>query len=232
LFALTVSASGLLFARNSQPAKGSEPMDTGAGPSGTSGLPFGPIIPSEHPKVTLNPDQSINKKPTDKITGEPTKRVVLEIFKVNGEPFDGVLSDSDIYELWECLAGDRDVREIYQKGCKVVLTSVLLKHQSVNFSLRYSVGYEQIKGVCLRIAYNLKKEIQLTELSTKPEFSINKKGAFRTDVYRVRLPDFDRIAYTLGEEITVTLQNTLFRFSDEEMLAWVGAFGKITSPPR
>jgi len=98
---------------------------------------------SEHPKVTLNPDQSIGKKPTDKISGEPTKRIVLEIFKVNGEPFDGVLSDSDLYELWECLAGERDAREIHQKG------------------------YEQIKGVCLRVAYNLKKEIQLTELSTK-----------------------------------------------------------------
>jgi len=48
----------------------------------------------------------------------------------------------------------------------------------------------------------------------------------------VRLPDFDKIAYTLGEEITVTLQNTLFRFTDEEMIAWVGAFGTTTSPPR
>lgn len=106
-----------------------------------SGLPFGPIIPSSHPKVTLNPDQTINKKPTDKITGEPTKRIVVEIFRVNGEPFDGVLSDSDLYEIWECLG--RDVREIHQKGS------------------------EQIKGVCLRVAYNLKNEIQLTELSTK-----------------------------------------------------------------
>jgi len=55
-------------------------MDTGAG--APAGLPFGRIVPSEHPKVTLNPDQSIGKKPTDKISGEPTKRIVLEIFKV------------------------------------------------------------------------------------------------------------------------------------------------------
>jgi len=121
----------------------------------------------------------------------------------------------------------------------------------LDYLLTFQIGYEQIKGVCLRVAFNLKQEIQLTELSTKvslvlskwsnlvsstttfqPEFAINKKGAFRTDVYRVRLPDFDRIAYTLGEEITVTLQNTLFRFTDEEMLAWVGAFGKTTSQPR
>jgi len=125
---------------------------------------------------------------------------------VNGEPFDGVLSDSDIFELWECMG--QEVREIHGKG------------------------YEQIKGVCLRIAYTLKNPIQLTSLSTKPEFAVNKKGAFRTDVYRVRLPDFDRIAYTLGEEITVTIQNTLFRFTDKEMLAWIGAFGEITSQPR
>lgn len=61
---------------------------------------------------------------------------------------------------------------------------------------------------------------------------MNKKGAFRTDVYRVRLPDFDRIAYKLGEEVTVTIQNTLFRFTDEEMLDWIGAFGVLTSKPR
>jgi len=93
-------------------------------------------------------------------------------------------------------------------------------------------GYEQVKGVCLRIAYTLKNPVQLTALSTKPEFAVNKKGAFRTDVYRIRLPDFDRIAYTLGEEVTVTIQNTLFRFTDEEMLAWIGAFGDVTSRPR
>jgi len=83
---------------------------------GAEGIRFGPIIPSDHPKVTLNPDQGINQKPTDKVTGEPTKRVVLEVFKVNGEPFDGVLSDSDIFELWECLG--QDICEIYGKGVK------------------------------------------------------------------------------------------------------------------
>jgi len=105
-------------------------MDTtGSG----QGLLFGPIVPSEHPKVTLNPDENIGRKPTDIITGdgrllmlvcrlltwdsnsgEPTRRIVLEVFKVNGEPFDGVLSDTDIFELWECLG--RDVCEIHQKG--------------------------------------------------------------------------------------------------------------------
>jgi len=69
------------------------------------------------------------------------------------------------------------------------------------------------------VAYILKTPIQLTTLSTKPEFTINKKGAFRTDVYRVRLPDFDQIAYVLGQEVTITIQNTLFRFSNEPSLA-------------
>jgi len=153
---------------------------------------------------------------------------VVEIFKVNGEPFDGVLSDSDLYELWECLG--RDAVEILQKGLSVI--SLIISKLKGFRDQTFFIGSEQIKGVCLRVAYNLREAIQLTELSTKPEFAINKKGAFRTDVYRVRLPDFDKIAYTLGEEITVTVQNTLFRFSDEELLGWIGAFGDLTSRPR
>lgn len=127
----------------------------------TSDAPSGPIIPADHPKISLSVDQDIGKKPTDKTAGVPSRRIVLEVFKVNGVAFDGVLSVSDIFEIWECLG--RDAKEILQHG------------------------YEQINGVCLRIAYNLKEPIQLTEVSTKPEFCINKKGAFKTDVYRIRL---------------------------------------------
>lgn len=76
--------------------------------------PTGPIVPPEGPRITLTIDQGLAKKPTDKTTGEPVIRVVLEIFRVNGEPFDGILSDTDLFEIWECLG--REVTEIQQKG--------------------------------------------------------------------------------------------------------------------
>jgi len=175
------------------------------GPAVPPGPILGPIT-SVHPKVTLNADQDIAKKPTDKTTGLPSHRVVIEIFWVNGELFDGVLSDSDLFELWDCLG--REVTEIKKKGS------------------------EQIKGVCLRVAYFLKEPVQLTDISTKPEFAVNKKTAFRTDVYRIRLPDFDAIAYTLGQEVTITIQNTLFRFSEGEMVEWIRPFGEVIGVPR
>lgn len=78
----------------------------------------------------------------------------------------------------------------------------------------------------------LKKAILLTSLSLKPEFEVNKEGNSRTDVIRIRLPDFDSIAYELGQEVTVTVQNTMFCVTVDEMTAWLRPFGEITNPPR
>jgi len=68
----------------------------------------------------------------------------------------------------------------------------------------------------------------------KPEFDVNKisSSGLKTEVYRIRLPDFEEIAYELGQEVTVTIQNTLFVVTVEEMTAWIRPFGEITKEPR
>lgn len=163
----------------------------------------------------------------DKIGGTPSIRIVFDVFKCSGQPFDDVLPDSDIYDLWECLDGD--VKNIQNLGIEQVLNPA----SSELTDFKGCVVFK-IKGVCLRIAFLLKNPILLTSLSLKPEFDVNKVGAKgqKTEVYRIRLPDFDEIAYELGQEVTVTIQNTLFTVTVEEMIAWIKPFGEITKEPR
>jgi len=156
--------------------------------------------------INLNANQDIQPKDTDKATGKETDTVVLEVFKVNGIPFDGVLSHWDIIDIWKCLG--RSENEILRKAT------------------------EQIRKSCLRIKYVLKNPIQLTELSRKPEFEFDKKGSFRTDVYRVRLADYEKLAYTIGETVTITIQKTFFVVTTQEMIDWVSPFGEVIGEPR
>jgi len=164
-----------------------------------------PLIPKA-PVINLNVNQDIVAKPTDKITGTPTDNVVIEVFKVNGIPFDGVLSDFDIIDIWKCLG--RDEAELDKTAS------------------------EQVRKSCLRITYILKQPIHLTELSRKPEFSFDKKGSTRTDVYRARLCGYSDLAFNLGDTVTLTIQSTFFRISVEHMMAWIAPFGEIKSQPR
>jgi len=143
---------------------------------------------------------------SDQITGTPTDNVVIEVFKVNGIPFDGVLSDFDIIDIWKCLG--RDEAELDKTAS------------------------EQVRKSCLRITYILKQPIHLTELSRKPEFSFDKKGSTRTDVYRARLCGYSDLAFNLGDTVTLTIQSTFFRISVEHMMAWIAPFGEIKSQPR
>jgi len=167
--------------------------------------PQEPVIP-QPPVIKLNINQDITNKPTDKITGTPTDNIVIEVFKVNGIPFDGILSDYDIVDIWKCLGRSE---------------SELDKTAS-----------EQVRKSCLRITYILKQPIQLTELSRKPEFSFDKKGNTKTDVYRARLCGYSELAYNLGETVTLTIQSTFFRVSVEHMMAWISPFGDVKSQPR
>jgi len=156
--------------------------------------------------IELNKNQEVTPKETDVTFGTNTKIIKLEVFKVNGIPFDGVLSDWDILDVWKCLG--RDTSEIDQ------------------------FASTQVRNNCLRIRYVLKAPIQLTEISRKPEFEFDKKGGFRTDVYRVRLADYQNLAYTLGEPVTITIQNTFFDITKEEMIQWIEPFGEVIGEPR
>lgn len=125
----------------------------------------------------------------------------IKVFKLNGNLFDGILSDSDLVEIWKCIGGD--AKNIKQHGS------------------------EQEAGRCLRISYVVVDPVKLVSISQQEEFNFEKKGKIRTDVYRARLVDFGYLEYRLGDLVTVTFQKTFFRVSTEEMTEWLSPFGSI-----
>lgn len=95
------------------------------------------------------------------------------MLKLNGNLFDGVLSDTDLLEIWKCVGGE---------------PSNLKQH-----------GSEVDSGHCLRITYVVNDPIKLVSISPSEEFNFEKKGKIRSDVFRARLLDFCSLEYKLGD---------------------------------
>jgi len=74
--------------------------------------------------------------------------------------FDGVLSESDLIEIWKCIGGAE---------------GNIKQHAS-----------EPETGRCLKITYVVKNPVKLVSISPQEEFNFEKKGKIRTDVFRAR----------------------------------------------
>jgi len=81
----------------------------------------------------------------------------------------------------------------------------------------------------LKVTYCLKEPVKVISLTKKEEFNFERKGALRTDIFRARMVDFSKVHYKLGEQTTVTFQNTLLKIPIEIMTAWLEPFGEIKS---
>jgi len=79
------------------------------------------------------------------------------------------------------------------------------------------------------VTYSLKEPVKIISLTKKEEFNFERKGALRIDIFRARLVDFGKVHYTLGEQTTVTFQNTLLKIPIDIMTAWLEPFGEIKS---
>jgi len=79
---------------------------------------------------------------------------------LNGNLFDGVLSESDLLEIWKCIGGEEEN---------------IKQHAS-----------EQDTGRCLKITYMVNTPVKLVSISLQEEFNFEKKGKIRTDVFRAR----------------------------------------------
>jgi len=122
---------------------------------------------------------------------------------LEGAHFEGILSSVDLAEIWECIGGD--VKNIKQQCCS------------------------PIPGKCLEVTYSLKEPVKILSLTKKEEFNFERKGALRIDIFRARLVNFGKVHYTLGDQTTVTFQNTLLKIPIEVMTAWLEPFGEIKS---
>jgi len=156
----------------------------------------------DSPSIIIPKDASTPRK-SERITGKKIDVINLEIFQVNGKQFDGILPKADLKNLWLAWGPDRKIEEIAD------------------------IASKQIFNQCLKVAYSLKNPIYITELSRKQEFLIEKTGSHQTDVYKVRLIDFNNIAIKLGQTVTVVVDNILFGVSTTKILEWLSCFGSV-----
>jgi len=124
---------------------------------------------------------------------------------VNGKPFDGLLPKADLKNLWLAWGKERKLDEIAD------------------------IASRQVFNQCLKVAFSLKEPIYITELSRKQEFFIEKSGHHSTDVYKVRLTDFNNVAIKIGQTVTVVVDNVLFGASTSKILEWLSCFGSVRS---
>jgi len=104
-------------------------------------------------------------------------------------------------DIWTCIGGDSE--NIKQVSC------------------------DSDPGRCLKIIYILKNPVKLISISRHEEFTFEKKGGVRTDVFRARLTDFGILEYEMGDLVTVTFQKTFFQVSTSDMIAWLAPFGEV-----
>lgn len=161
----------------------------------------------DSPTIKIPNDTSTPRK-SERITGKKIDVINIEIFQVNGKPFDGILPKADLKNLWLAWGPDRKLEEIAD------------------------IASRQIFNQCLKVAFSLRKPIYITELSRKQEFFIEKTGSHKTDVYKVRLVDFNQIAIKIGQTVTIVVENVLFGASTSKILEWLSCFGSVRSQIR
>jgi len=133
----------------------------------------------------LSPSKSKNA------TGEPLSIVYLDIFKLNGEDFDSIITRTEAKSIWRALRqGSHNINR---------LTT------------------ESVQGKFIRIGYELKTPIKVTEISNKQDFTIEVNRGIKADVYKVRLVDFQKIAFQIGDTARVIVFNCGLEVNQEDI---------------
>jgi len=130
------------------------------------------------------------------LISEPLKLIVLEIYRKNDYPFDEVLCRDDCKKIWKELG--REISELKK------------------------IDIERHSGRCLQILYKLHKSTPITEISKRAEFDIEKGS----DIYSVRLPDYNSVECKLGEIVTVTATKTI-RLETSDIAEWLELYGEL-----
>jgi len=130
---------------------------------------------STKPKIDVTTRQTIQIPRTENIspskksaaTGKELDIIYIEVHSVNNEPFDGQLTKVEAKGIWEALDQDlSDIRRITIDRSKFV-----------------------------KIGFELKHPIKLTQISNKQNFNVEFTRGNITDIYRIKLTDYDKLAY-------------------------------------
>jgi len=134
----------------------------------------------EEPVVTIAENLTPSKKKD--ATGEPKRVIYLDIFKLNGEKYHGDVTKLEAKAIWRALR--QNTAEINRINC------------------------ETVQGDFVRLGYDLKHPIKVTELSSRQDFTIEVNRGIRSDIYKVRLADFQALACDIGDTVKVVVYHT------------------------
>jgi hypothetical protein len=154
-----------------------------------------------HNSMNSIPDQSPEISRHSAFVSKPLDHIILEVYKKDDEPFDGILPRDTLKLLWTEL------------GRKVDEIRVLKR--------------ERIQGKKLKVTYNLRKEVPLLEISQSYEILIEAKLGSKTHVFGAKFPQFREIVCDLGQLITVTACNIPSDVDSEDLKEWFEVFGSV-----
>lgn len=137
---------------------------------------------------------------------KPTNVVRLEIYQLNGIPFERSLTKKEIKDIW--LGLGRKPEEVKQVRSLVV------------------------EGKGCKLNFTLHSHIKIDEIGRYPELTVaTKNDDLLTEVYKIRLINYDTLASNIGQMVTVTL-STPDDVSPDDIKDWLQCFGELKSDLR
>jgi len=157
--------------------------------------------PPTPPTITLDAKKFFVQPP------KPVNVVRLEIYEVDGKPFDKRLSKKEIKDLW--LELGRQAEEVKQ------------------------VRSLQILEKCCKLNFTLHSYIQLTEISKDSELTLELKNeSDKVQVYKIKVANVDSVTAEFGRIITVSIPSTPDDVTGEDIKDWLQCFGELKSDIR
>jgi len=148
-------------------------------------------------KVDINAKSPVKKVA---LKSKPISLITVEINKLDGVFFDGIICKDDRKKFW--LGLDRELTELKQ------------------------ISFKRQTGRCSQILYKLKEETPITELFKKADFEIEIRGEIKTDTFAVSIVEFKDVEAELGKVITVTAFSTI-HLEHQDIGDWLELYGFI-----
>jgi len=143
----------------------------------------------EEPIVTIAENLTPSKKKN--ATGEPLKIIYLDIFKLNNDKFEGEVTKLEAKAIWRAL-----------------------KQNTTNIN---RINSETVQGNFVRLGYDLLEPVKLTELSNRQDFTIEVNRGLKSDLYKVRLADYQTLACSVGDTVKVAIYHTGLEVKAEDI---------------
>jgi len=148
------------------------------------------------------PKKTPNRHTREALVSPPLEIIILEVYRLNDNPFDSLLCREDAKVIWVELG--RELTELRQ------------------------ISFERHSGRCLQIYYKLRVPTPITEISKRDDSQVEKTRGKGTDIYQVRFPAFKDVESELGKIVTITAAKTI-KLKTSDITDWLELYGTIKS---